>query len=352
VALVIISADAPDHRKMLAAGPNACWLWLRCLAWCRRFPSSRGLIPKVSVSAIAAGCWSASRLRKLCEILVSVGLWHEDEYAYRVHEYEQYALEAQLQAEQPTETEDEGEYEAQMRSAEALSKVSSARSQAGKRGALSRWQNGKPDGKSHGKTDGKPDFAIDGKGALANSGSSSVEVSDGDEVSEGKPRLLSSSSTSKLLQDETETSCNAGARGANGSLVDGKRDGKSIEVDGKTIDVRAVWIAYSLAYRRRYGGEPIRNAKVNGQLAQFIRRVPSEWATATVTHYVGSPNARYVAARHDVGNLLRDAEKLCSEAQTGQRVTASAARREDKTADRGDQYGEMFARLDAEDRHG
>lgn len=355
MALVIISADAPDHRKMFAAGPNACWLWLRCLAWCRRFPSSRGLVPKATISSIAAGIWSPGRLRKLCETLVSVGLWHEDEYAYRIHEYEQYALEAQLQAEQPAEPSDDGEYETQLRNAEAVAKVSSARSHAGKRGAETRWQNGKPDGKSHGKGHGKPDgktdFAIDGQGSLANSGSSPAEVSDDREDSGVKPRLLSPSSPSERLQGKTETLSNARARAGDAMSLDGKRDGKPIAADSKPIavPVSAAWIAYAVAYRRRYGGEPIRNAKVNGQLAQYIRRVPAEWVTATITHYVGSQNARYVASRHDVGNLLRDAEKLCSEAQTGQRSTAAAARRLDRTADRGDQYGEVLARLRAED---
>lgn len=111
----------------------------------------------------------------------------------------------------------------------------------------------------------------------------------------------------------------------------------------------AVWEAYAAAYRERYGAEPVRNARVNGQLAQFIQRVRHDEAPLIAASYVHSPNARYVAAGHPVGLMLQDAETLRTEAITGQRRTASKARREDRTADRAGEFDQLFERLEAED---
>ena len=130
------------------------------------------------------------------------------------------------------------------------------------------------------------------------------------------------------------------------------------EPAGTSEDRKAAWMAYALAYRKRYRIPPedkklpTRNAKVNGQLQQFCSRVPMEDWVRTIEHYVWSQNQRYVAARHSVGCLLEDAEKLHAEALTGTSGTASAARRTDRNADRGQQYGEVFARLDAEEAAG
>lgn len=115
------------------------------------------------------------------------------------------------------------------------------------------------------------------------------------------------------------------------------------------VDTNIAWNPYTLAYQRRYGIPPTRNARVNGQLAQFMRRVPLEDVAAIVTHYVRSQNAFYVASGHSVGCLLKDAEKLRTEALTGRNGTMAGARRQDRTADRGEQYGEMFERLAAKD---
>ena len=110
-----------------------------------------------------------------------------------------------------------------------------------------------------------------------------------------------------------------------------------------------VWSAYASAYAARYGCEPTRNAKVNGQVAQFVRRVPAEDAPAIAATYVRSNNARYVAAGHSVGCLLQDAEKLRTELLTGRQGTAHAAASADRRTGRRDEYEEVFARLRAED---
>lgn len=88
---------------------------------------------------------------------------------------------------------------------------------------------------------------------------------------------------------------------------------------------------------------------MSGQLGHFMRRIPLEDVAVTINHYLRSNNARYVASGHSVGCLLQDAEKLRTEALTGRTGTLTGARRQDKTQDRGDEYGKVLAELRAED---
>ena len=114
-----------------------------------------------------------------------------------------------------------------------------------------------------------------------------------------------------------------------------------------TVPAQALWTAYTVAFQRRYGVAPVRNAKVNAQLKQLAQRLPAEHAVATVTHYVTSQNGRYIAARHAVGPLLMDCEGLCMEAQTGRQATAHAAREADRRSSRGQEHAAVLARLEA-----
>jgi hypothetical protein len=81
-----------------------------------------------------------------------------------------------------------------------------------------------------------------------------------------------------------------------------------------------VWAAYSDAYQRRYGAEPVRNAKVNAQLAQFVGRVGAPEAPSIAQFYVSHQGQFYVRAMHTTDLLLRDAEKLRTEWATGRGV--------------------------------
>lgn len=87
-----------------------------------------------------------------------------------------------------------------------------------------------------------------------------------------------------------------------------------------------VWESYRTAYRRRYGEAPTRNARVNGQLAQLVRRLPSEEAPLVAEFYLGHNDSFYVKSLHPVGLLLRDAEALRTQWARGRAVTGSDAR--------------------------
>ncbi len=92
------------------------------------------------------------------------------------------------------------------------------------------------------------------------------------------------------------------------------------------------WEAYAAAYLGRYGVPPVRNARVNAQMALFASRVPGGDAPAVAAFYVGHPGAWYARAGHAVGQLLADAEKLHMEWRRGRPVTAAGAARAERSA--------------------
>ena len=96
---------------------------------------------------------------------------------------------------------------------------------------------------------------------------------------------------------------------------------------GKTI---AVWVAYSTAYKIRYGVDPIRNAMVNGQLSKFIDRVGEEEAPAIAAYYVRHDAAFYITKGHPVGLMLNDSEKLRMECATQVQISSTQASQKDR----------------------
>lgn len=95
------------------------------------------------------------------------------------------------------------------------------------------------------------------------------------------------------------------------------------------VKTHATWSAFAFAYQTRYGVEPVRNAKVNGQLAKVVDRLGEE-APQVAGHYVKSNRALYVSSKHCVDLLLRDCEGLRTEWATGRTVTDTEARQADR----------------------
>jgi len=92
------------------------------------------------------------------------------------------------------------------------------------------------------------------------------------------------------------------------------------------------WESYACAYRSRYGAPPVRNAKVNSQIKQFVERVGEMDAPLVANYYVTHNNRWYIERGHAVGNMLQDSEKLRTEWATSRQITSSEARAKDKTA--------------------
>lgn len=94
---------------------------------------------------------------------------------------------------------------------------------------------------------------------------------------------------------------------------------------------RQVWLAYSQAYKQRYQVEPVRNAKVNKQVADLVKNIGRD-AVQVAAWFVSHSNAYYIQRGHAIGVLLADCEKLRTEWATGRTVSAQTARQLDKTS--------------------
>lgn len=92
---------------------------------------------------------------------------------------------------------------------------------------------------------------------------------------------------------------------------------------------RKTWDGYSKAYGVRYGIDPVRNAKVAGQIVAFVKRVGMDDAPKVASFYPGHSAQWYVRTGHSVDAMLRDAEKLRTEWATGQRMSNATARQID-----------------------
>ncbi len=103
------------------------------------------------------------------------------------------------------------------------------------------------------------------------------------------------------------------------------------------------WEAYAEAYVARYGADPIRNAKVNGILSQFVDRLPANKAPLVAAFYLSHNKPFYVSRRHPVNLLLQDAEGLHTEMVTGVKATTGEAR----NAERRDDAMEQIRRVQA-----
>lgn len=112
------------------------------------------------------------------------------------------------------------------------------------------------------------------------------------------------------------------------------------------------WDAYSTAYKAKYQAEPVRNAMVNGQLANLVARIGAEAAPEVARFYLGHKNGLYVSAMHPVNLLLRDCEKLHTEWRTGQQMTRTQAMQADKTQTNANAFAPLLAEAAAREANG
>jgi hypothetical protein len=101
--------------------------------------------------------------------------------------------------------------------------------------------------------------------------------------------------------------------------------------DGAQERCRETWRAYGLAYVARYGVEPVRNAKVNGQVKQLVQRIGAD-APHVADFFVRCVNDAFIVRGvHDLGLLLARCEAYRTQWATGLSMTATRARQVDQT---------------------
>jgi hypothetical protein len=130
-----------------------------------------------------------------------------------------------------------------------------------------------------------------------------------------------------------------------------ERGGPLVAARRSPADTTAVWESYASTYKTRYHVDPVRNAKVNGQLKQLLQRLPAEEAPAVAAFYVGHNRGLYVSAKHPVDLLLRDCEGLRTEWASGNTVTETAARQADRTATNQGVFGKLIEEARAQEEY-
>lgn len=94
---------------------------------------------------------------------------------------------------------------------------------------------------------------------------------------------------------------------------------------------KETWKFYTDAFFNRYGTEPVRNAKVNGQIKQFVKRIGYAESPLVAASFVSNNTQYYVSRGHSVDCLLADAEKIRTEWATGNVMTNTRANQIDKS---------------------
>lgn len=123
--------------------------------------------------------------------------------------------------------------------------------------------------------------------------------------------------------------------------------------EAKPVPLTAeVWAAYTAAYCDRYGVDPVRNAKVNGQLANLVARLGGSEAPAVASFYVRHNFALYVRAKHPADLLLRDCEGLRTEWATGRTVTGTEAQQQDRKQNTVNAFAPLLAEAQAREANG
>lgn len=83
---VKLDDQARQHRKLLAVGPTASWLWVCGLMYCNSQKARDGFIPTEAVAVL----YPIPTWKKEVTRLVSAGLWEPVDGGYVVHDYHDY----------------------------------------------------------------------------------------------------------------------------------------------------------------------------------------------------------------------------------------------------------------------
>jgi hypothetical protein len=82
-----------------------------------------------------------------------------------------------------------------------------------------------------------------------------------------------------------------------------------------------VWDVYALGFQKRYATTPIRNARVNAQLNNFIAAVGLKTALRIASWYVSRSDSFLVSKCHPIGLMITDAQKWDVESQHKRAIT-------------------------------
>ena len=105
---------------------------------------------------------------------------------------------------------------------------------------------------------------------------------------------------------------------------------------------KKTWDSYSIAFFNRYGTEPVRNATVNSQVKQFVKRIGYAESPDIASWFLSHTDAFYVRGGHKFGLLAKDCEKLRTEWATGRRMNGQKARQVERIGGMADTVNEIL----------
>ena len=173
------------------------------------------------------------------------------------------------------------------------------------------------------------------------------------------PSKPTTTTTTTTTTASTSTTPSTNSEGLSENPTDGGKQGRPASVvstaarksRATVAPSSEAWEAYAAAYRRRYGTDPVRNAMVNGQLANFVKRIGQDESPQVAAFYVGHAGRMYVQAMHPLNLLVRDAEKLRTEWATGNIQTETRARNTDRMAEQGAVWNRLIEASEAQGGH-
>jgi hypothetical protein len=133
---------------------------------------------------------------------------------------------------------------------------------------------------------------------------------------------------------------------------EGKGREKERELEGRLTNAHAsitpeepslgslIWDSYSQEFHKRYGVNPVRNAKSNSQCKQLGTRLGKD-AIEVVRFYLTHNDGWYLKRQHDLGSLVQAAESLHTQWQRGQAVTGAQVRSFEKQSNNMDLMGKL-----------
>ena len=104
------------------------------------------------------------------------------------------------------------------------------------------------------------------------------------------------------------------------------------EKEAQRLANRACWDAYVASYEARYGVPPLRDAKVNTMVMQFVKRIGQERAPSVIRFFVEHDDRDYMRSKHALNCALRDAEALHTQWMLGQATTSQDLRAQESEA--------------------
>lgn len=112
--------------------------------------------------------------------------------------------------------------------------------------------------------------------------------------------------------------------------------------DPFTLAKKSTWESYRLAYEKRWGITPRRNAAVNKQIEHFVKRLGNDESPKVIEFYCQHKDSFYVKKAHPFSLALKDAESLYTQWKKGIQITQTKMREYDRKSE----YQDMMEQID------